>query len=79
MVNIVIDENLSNKAPAFLLPEYDFHVNEGSITGQKVGQIDAKFTNRGGHGIITYQLIGPGSELYSLDYITKYTYSYIEN
>ncbi|VDK84606.1 unnamed protein product [Litomosoides sigmodontis] len=67
VVNIVIDESLTNKAPSFLLPEYDFHVNEGSVTGQKVGQIDAEFTNRGGHGIITYELIGPGSELFAVN------------
>ncbi|VBB25312.1 unnamed protein product, partial [Acanthocheilonema viteae] len=67
MINIIRDESLNNEAPAFLFPEYDFHVNEGSITGQKVGQMEAEFTNHRGHGIITYQLIGPGSELFAIN------------
>lgn len=56
------DEDVSNEAPVFLSPEYDFHVDEGSITGQKVGQMEAAFEDHREHGIITYQLIGPGSE-----------------
>ncbi|CAG9529900.1 unnamed protein product [Cercopithifilaria johnstoni] len=67
VINIIRDENLSNELPVFLFPEYDFHVNEGSITGQKVGQMEAEFMNRRGHGIITYQLIGPGSELFAVN------------
>ncbi|VDK78031.1 unnamed protein product [Onchocerca ochengi] len=67
VISIMRNENLSNEAPAFLSPEYDFHVNEGSITGQKVGQMEAEFMDHREHGIITYQLIGSGSELFAIN------------
>lgn len=70
------DGNLNNEAPAFLFPEYDFHVSEGSITGQKVGQMEADFMDGRKHGIITYRLIGPGSELYILDISLQCIYPY---
>ncbi|EJW79183.1 hypothetical protein WUBG_09908, partial [Wuchereria bancrofti] len=66
VISIMRDENLSNEAPAFLFPEYDFHISEGSITGQKVGQMEVEFMDHREHPI-TYQLIGPGSELFAIN------------
>lgn len=79
MIKIVRDENLSNEAPIFLLPEYNFHIHEGSITGQKVGEMEAEFADHRRHGIITYQLIGPGSELYSSNISLQYICPTIKN
>ncbi|MCP9266464.1 BMA-CDH-10 [Dirofilaria immitis] len=67
IIKIMRDRNLRDEAPAFLSPEYDFHISEGSITGQKVGQMEAEFVDRREYGIITYQLIGPGSELFAVN------------
>ncbi|VDN82127.1 unnamed protein product [Brugia pahangi] len=66
VINLMRDESLSNEAPAFLFPEYDFHISEGSITGQKVGQMEVEFMDHREHPI-TYQLIGPGSELFAIN------------
>ncbi|EJD74400.1 cadherin domain-containing protein [Loa loa] len=67
VISIMRDENLSNEPPAFLFPEYDFHISEGSITGQKVGQMEVAFMDRREHATVTYQLIGPGSELFAVN------------
>lgn len=65
------DENLSNEAPAFLFPEYDFHISEDSMTGQKIGQMEVVFMGHRQRAILTYHLIGPGSELYALHVIMQ--------
>uniref|UniRef100_A0A1I8EMH9 Cadherin domain-containing protein n=1 Tax=Wuchereria bancrofti TaxID=6293 RepID=A0A1I8EMH9_WUCBA len=70
VISIMRDENLSNEAPAFLFPEYDFHISEGSITGQKVGQMEVEFMDHREHPI-TYQLIGPGNGLNSIPAIVR--------
>ncbi|VDK59845.1 unnamed protein product [Anisakis simplex] len=60
---IVVKEDVSDIPPKFLSTSYDFHVQESSITGQKVGQLEVEDLDETDRAKHSYKLIGPGSEL----------------